>query len=128
MEKSFLTQTKTAENIKQFLLIFRYDADMKTPDEAFLKSNVQDWGAFVGELIQSSKLVNSFRPSPDGRTITGTDKITQNSVYNKNGEIISSIFVINANTMEEASDIANKCPIYEMGGSVEIRPIVNMVN
>jgi hypothetical protein len=39
-----------------------------------------------------------------------------------------SIFVIKAANPEEATAIANKCPIYEMDDSVEIRPIINTTN
>ena len=38
--------------------------------------------------------------------------------------VVSSIFVINrARSMEEAAEIARKCPVYEMNGSVEVRAI-----
>ena len=37
--------------------------------------------------------------------------------------VVSSIFVIRARSMEEAAEIARKCPVYEMNGSVEVRAI-----
>lgn len=93
-----------------------------------LKSYNQHWGAFISELARSGKLVTGLRPSTDGRTITGSAKTLNNAAYSKNGEEISSIFVIKAANLDEASSIAKKCPIYEMDGSVEIRPIINVAN
>ena len=43
-------------------------------------------------------------------------------------EVVSSVFVIKAANMDEAAAIAQKCPIYDMGGNVEVRAVINMAN
>ena len=98
------------------------------PDADMTKSYIQHWDAFIGGLAQSGKLVTGLRPSTDGRTIMGPAKTSKNAAYTKDGEEISSIFVIRAANLDEASSIAQKCPIFEMDGSVEIRPVINATN
>jgi len=121
-------QQKTGDSARQFLLIIRYKSDMKMPDAEALKANGQHWGNFIGGLAQSGKLVTGFRPANEGKTITGAAKITKDGVYDMGKDVVSSIFVIKAANMDEAAAIAQKCPIYEMGGSVEIRAVINTAN
>ncbi len=121
-------QKNSADSAREFLLIVRYKSDMKMPDPDMLKSIAQRWGTFIGELSRSGKLITGLRPSTDGRTITGSAKKLNNAAYTRDGEEISSIFVIRAANLDEASSLAQKCPIYEMDGSVEIRPIINATN
>ncbi|HMH31538.1 MAG TPA: YciI family protein [Puia sp.] len=121
-------QRNPGDSTREFLLIVRYKSGMKVPDADMLKSNTQHWGVFIGELARSGKLVTGLRPAADGRTISGSARTLNNAAYSKNGEEVSSIFVIKAANMDEASSIAQKCPIYEMDGSVEIRSITNTTN
>ena len=123
-----LAQQKTGDSARQFLLIVRYKSDMKMPDAEALKANGQHWGSFIGGLAQSGKLVSGYRPANEGKTITGTAKTIKDGVYDMGKDVVSSIFVIKAVNMDEAAAIAQKCPIFEFGGSVEIRAVNNTAN
>ncbi len=121
-------QQNPGRNTRKFLLIVRNKTDMKNPNADTLKSYIQHWGIFINELTQSGKLIDGIRPSTEGRTITGSTRTLKDSAYTKNGEEISSIFVIRVTNLDEASLIALKCPIYEMNGSVEIRDVIDATN
>jgi hypothetical protein len=99
------------DSARQFLLIVRNKVGTPQPTQEELKTIGAHWGAFIGELAQSGKLVMGYRPGKDGAY---GDK-----------EVLSSVFVIKAGSLEEAAEMAKKCPIYEMDGSVEVRAIVN---
>lgn len=126
--QSLFAQKNLADSSQLFLLIIRYKTNLKAADADKLKSNIRHWGVFIGELAQTGKLVTGYRPATTGRTITGSMKTSSNSAFNQAGEEISSIFVIKAASIDEASAVAQKCPIYEMDGSVEIRPVNNTTN
>ena len=66
----------------------RYKANMPQPSQEEMKTIGAHWGAFIGELAQSGKLIG-------------------------------------AGSIEEATEIVKKCPIYEMDGSVEVRSVIN---
>jgi hypothetical protein len=116
------------DSTQQFLLIIRYKPNMPKSSADALKANTQRWGQFIGQLAQSGKLVTGFRPGTHGKTFSGNAKTATDGVYAGDKEVVSSIFVIKAANMEEASDIAKKCPIYEFDGSVEIRPVIDAAN
>jgi hypothetical protein len=117
-----LAQQKTKS---QFLLIIRFKADFKPPSDDAVKTNIKHWEDYMGNLAQSGDLVAGYRPAGDGLTISGTDKTLTSTVYVANDELVSSILVINAVDMDTAKTIADKCPVFEFGGSVEVRAVIN---
>jgi hypothetical protein len=125
---SLFAQQNAGGEGKQYMLIVRYRMDVPAPDAETMKANGQHWGEFIGKLAQSGKLVSGLRPEQAGRTISGKDKTVQESAYMGDKAVVSSFFVIKAADLDEATTIAKQCPIYELGGSVEIRGIMNMAN
>lgn len=113
---------------KQFMLIVRYRTDAPAPGADVVKSNGQKWGEFIGDLAKSGKLVSGLRPQQAGRMITGQDKTVQESAYIGDKALVSAFFVVKAASLDEATEIARKVPIYELGGSVEIKEVMNNAN
>jgi hypothetical protein len=125
---SFSQTNNNATSKPAFLLIFRFKSNFVPSSQEAVQTNIKHWQEYMSNLGQSGKLVSGFRPSNQGKTITGTKKITQEGVYISNNELISSFIIINAASMDEAGEIARKCPIFEFDGSVEIRPLMEKAN
>ena len=80
----------------------------------------------MGGLAKSDDLVSGFRPAGSGLTISGTEKSLSSSPYVSDGLLVSSVMIIKAANMDGAKEIAGNCPVYEFGGSVEVRPMMNI--
>jgi hypothetical protein len=113
---------------QQYIIIFRFKSNFVARSQEEVQTNIKHWQEYMSNLGQSGKLVSGFRPTNEGRTISGTDKIVKQEAYIANNELISSFIIINALSMDEASEIAKKCPIFELNGSVEIRPLMQTAN
>jgi len=111
----------------QFILIIRSKADVKA-SAADIQNNIKHWQEYMGELGKNGKIAGGYRPANEGVTISGTNKTQKDSAYIANGEIVSSFLIINAADINEAKQIAAKCPVFELQGSVEIRTIRNTAN
>jgi hypothetical protein len=109
----------------QFLFIIRFKADFKPASDEAVKNNVKKWQEYMGGLAKSGSLAGGYRPASEGLTISGTEKSVKSNAYISDGELISSVLIINAPDMDAAKSIADKCPVYEFGGSVEVRPVMN---
>jgi len=114
-----------AETKSQYLLIVRFKTDFKPATDTTISVNIKHWQAYMGSLAQSGKIAGGYRPSGDGVTISGTQKSIANTPYTSNNDLLSSILIINADDLNDAKAIATKCPALELGGSVEVRPIMN---
>jgi hypothetical protein len=111
----------------QYVLIIRSKADVKASLET-IKTNIQHWTAWMTDLGQHGKIAGGYRFPVEGTTLTGTDKPAKPTPYIANGEMVSSFLIINAADLNEAKQIAAKCPTFELGGNVEIRAIQNTAN
>jgi hypothetical protein len=111
----------------QYLLIIRSRSDIKAAT-ADIETNIRHWQEYMAGLGKNGKLAGGYRPAPEGITIEGKNKSTKPMAYISNAELVSSFLVINAADMEEAKQIALKCPVFELQGNVEIRQIQNTAN
>jgi hypothetical protein len=113
----------------QYILIIRSKAEtVKEASPDAIKTNIMHWTAWMTDLGKTGKIAGGYRPANDGVTINGTDKTAFQSPYIANGEVVTSFLIINAADMDEAKLIAAKCPVFELQGNVEIRPIQNTAN
>jgi hypothetical protein len=115
-----------AKTKSQFLLIVRFKTDFKPSSEEAVKNNIKHWQDYMGNLAQSGDLVAGYRPAGEGLTLTGSTKVLNPTPYMANGELVSSVLVIKAVNMDAAKAIADKCPVFEFGGSVEVRSIMDL--
>jgi hypothetical protein len=109
----------------QFLLIIRFKTDFKPSSDNAVQTNIKRWQDYMGNLAKSGSLIGGYRPADDGLTISGTERSLKTTPYIENGELVSSVLIINAVDMDDAKTIADKCPVFEFGGSIEVRPMLN---
>ena len=109
----------------QFLLIIRSKADLKPASDEAVKTNIRHWQEYMTNLGKSGTLVAGYSPATEGLTISGTNKELKSSSYIADNELVSSVLVINAVDMDAAKAIADKCPVFEFGGSIEVRAVTN---
>ena len=111
----------------QYILIIRSKADIKASQDE-IKTNISHWMAYMGDLGKNGKIAGGYRLPTNGVTLKGPDKKEATTPYIANGEEVSSFLIINAADLTEARQIAAKCPVFELGGNVEIRAIQNTAN
>jgi hypothetical protein len=111
------------DSTHQYLFIVRYNITAPKLSDDAIKNNIQHWGAWIGQLAQTGKLVTAYRPGNGGQTLSGTAKIAKDGPYTDDKAVVSSIFIIKAASLDDAGTIAKTCPIYETDGSIEIRPL-----
>lgn len=115
------------DTTKQFILIVRYNVTAK-PTQEDMQTNIKHWNEFMGSLGQAGQIVSGYRPGQEGKSITGKSQTTKDGPYIAENELISSFIIIKARDFAAAEIIAKKCPIYELGGSVEIRSLMQQAN
>ncbi len=74
-----------------------------------------DQGQLVsGDGLQDTKIL-----------ITGKNSIVQDSTYLEVKEMIGGYYLIEAENLETAIEIAKNCPCHLWGGTTQLRPIMN---
>ncbi|GGA96071.1 YciI family protein [Puia dinghuensis] len=112
--------------MKEFLFVYRadyetYPSARKSPEE--MQAITQKWMNWVAGIAAQGKLAdrgNSLVPS--GKVLKSNGSISDGP-YTEIKESIMGYTLVKASSIEEATALANGCPILSVGGNVEIREI-----
>ncbi|XLS29686.1 YciI family protein [Flavobacteriaceae bacterium M23B6Z8] len=108
----------------EFMLIFRMEASEDyQPSQEELDQMLAQWGGYIGGIASQGKLVRTNELSFQGAVVKADKSVTP-GVYASDKVVVGGYMIIKASSLEEAQEIAKKCPILLMGGSVEIRGVV----
>jgi|CXWL01.1.fsa_nt_gi hypothetical protein len=111
--------------MEKFLFLFRgSDAgtSQQSPEEK--QSHMQKWGIWIGRLAERGIFLAGDPISKEGKMVNGGNKSVSDGPYKANGESVGGYFIINARSIDEAVEISKDSPIFEFGGSVEVRQVV----
>lgn len=113
--------------MNEFLLVFRTDYEtmntlaQRTPDE--LKANAERWMEWIKGITANNNLVSiGNRLLPSGKVVKA-DHVVADGPYMEIKECLIGYTIVKANTLGEATELAEGCPILAIGGSVEVRQI-----
>ena len=91
-----------------------------------MQAMMKPWQDWMGGLAAQNKLVSpGNRLASDGRVAKANDLIT-NGPYVETKEAIGGYIIIRAESLDEAAQLSKGCPIFQMGGNVEVRSIIPM--
>ncbi len=113
------------EQLKDFMLLFRMQPSNQQPTPAQLNEMHQQWGDFIGNIAMQGKLVSTYQLGFEGKQIAA-DQSTTEGVYVTNNQMLAGNMVLKAINIDQAVNLAKKCPILLMGGVVEVRQIQPM--
>ena len=58
-----------------------------------------------------------------GKVVGGTKKTVTDGPYAETKDVIGGFSIVEAKDLDQAAQLAAGCPITDVGGSVEVRPI-----
>ena len=91
-----------------------------------MQSHMGKWMAWIDKLNSEGKYVAGEPLIPGGKLVSGKNKTVTDGPYTEGKEVVGGFFIINANSLDEATVIAKDCPDYELGGSVQVRQVMKM--
>ena len=108
----------------QYILFILSERNAKAlPDE------MQRMGKFAGELIQAGKLKGGapLMPEAQGKRIRkrGGKLVVTDGPFAETKEVIGGFFIVEADSKEEALEVASRCPAAE-SSIVELREAIKM--
>jgi hypothetical protein len=91
-----------------------------------LQQHLARWNAWTGELLAAGRLAGAhpLGHPPTGSTVRGRDRVVTDGPYAESKDLVSGVLIVEAATLAEATELARGCPIFELDGSVEVRPVI----
>jgi hypothetical protein len=85
------------------------------------------WMAWLKDLGDKGVLKNAGQPlDRSGRLVSGSKRTITDGLFTEAKDVIGGYTIVEAKDIEHATELARGCPIFEVGGGVEIRPTMKM--
>ncbi|HWK06372.1 MAG TPA: YciI family protein [Puia sp.] len=113
--------------MKDFMFIFRGPTpeDLKlTPEES--QASMQKWFEWIGELSAKGRYVGGDPLLKEGKLIQGKKPVATDGPFAEGKELLGGYFIIKAESLEEATELAFGFPDFDVQGSVEVREIMKI--
>jgi hypothetical protein len=108
--------------MNEFLYLIRGGATPDSPEQ--MQKRIEKWLVWMKQLDAKGHIKDRGNPLENsGKVVSGRHKAISDGPYAEAKEAIGGYMLILAKDLSYAAEIAKGCPILEVGGSVEIRPI-----
>lgn len=111
--------------MKDFMLIFigaNY-SDIGLSPEA-MQTQMGKWWDWHGKMEAKGILKGGHALKPGQRHISGPDRTVTDRASTELKEIVGGYYVISAKDLEEATEVAQGYPDFDLGGTVEVREVM----
>ncbi|SRR5579883_529234 len=109
--------------------VFLYRGGMNAgapPSPEVMEAQMKRWQTWFEKLGQEGKLKDWGAPlQREGKHVAAGGTITDGP-FAEGKEVIGGYSIIKAKDLAEAATLAKGCPVFETGGSVEVRPVAPM--
>ena len=111
--------------MSEFTYLYRGRDTTASPEQR--QQHLQKWVAWFKELGASGHLKELGHPLESaGMVVKGNQKIVTDGPYAEAKDVVGGYSLIEAKDLAHAVEISKGCPILEVGGFVEVRPIMQI--
>jgi hypothetical protein len=108
--------------MSEFTYLFRGREVSPSPDQ--MQKTMEKWMAWFKELGENGHMKDPGHPlEHTGKVVKGRQKTVMDGPYAEAKDVIGGYVVIEAKDLAQATELSKGCPILDVGGSVEVRPI-----
>lgn len=109
--------------MKNFLFLYRSEPSKNQPSPEEMQANMKRWMDWVGALAAQDKLVDRGSSLQAAGKVVKQNTMITDGPYTELKEVIAGYSMVKAASIEEATALAQGCPIFNSGGNVEVREI-----
>ena len=112
--------------MSEFLFVYRGgERPSGSPEQ--MQRQMQKWVAWMKELGDKGHMKDPGHPlEATGKVVKGSAKSITDGPYAEAKDLIGGYTLIEANDLGQAAELSRGCPILDVGGLVEVRPIMKM--
>jgi hypothetical protein len=111
--------------MSEFVFLYRGgNRPTGTPEQ--MQQQMQRWGAWMKELGAKGHLKEAGHPLENpGKVVHGGGKGGTDGPYAEK-DLVCGFTIVEAKDLAHAAELTTGCPIFSVGGLVEVRPIMKM--
>jgi hypothetical protein len=108
--------------MSEFTFLFRGRQTFTSPEQG--QRHTEKWLAWFKTLSAEGHLKDPGHPlEGTGKVVRGSQKQVMDGPYAEAKDVVGGFTIVETRDLQEAAELAKGCPILEVGGSVEVRPV-----
>jgi hypothetical protein len=109
----------------EFVFLYRGGARDRSPEQ--MQQNMQKWMAWMKDLGANGHLKDRGQPlERAGKLVQGKQKTVTDGPFAEAKDVVGGYTLIEAEDLSEAVELSKGCPIFEVEGAVEVRPVLKL--
>ena len=108
----------------KFLFVYRNSSESygtMSPEE--MQQMLQKWNAWLTAGLRQSWMLDAGDGLKKEGRVVNAGKVVTDGPFIEVKEVVGGFSIAQADTLEAAAELAKGCPIFQRGGSVEVRPL-----
>jgi len=113
--------------MKEFMYLFRGGDGVRaqqSPEE--MQAHMQKWGAWMQALGESGNFVAGLPLDAGGSVVAEAGAVITDGPFAEGKEVVGGYLIVKASDLAHAVELSKGCPIYEHGGTTEVRELMAM--
>src|SRR5260370_18390278 len=111
--------------MSEFVYLYRGGQTGRSPER--MQQMMQKWMAWMKELGAKGHIKDQGQPlERAGKLVKGKQKTVADWPFAEAKDIVAGYTLIEARDLRQAADLSKGCPIFEVDGEVEVRPVMKM--
>jgi hypothetical protein len=111
--------------MSQFVYLYRGAERGGSPEK--MQETMQKWMAWFKQLTEKGHIKDIGQPlEHTGKLVKGKQKTVTDGPFAETKDIVGGFTLVEARDLEQAVELSKGCPIFEVDGAVEVRPVMKM--
>jgi len=111
--------------MNEFVFLYRGGEAGRSPERA--QQVMQKWMAWFKELAEKGHIKDRGQPlERTGKLVNGKRKTVIDGPFAEAKDVVGGYTLILANDLDQAAELSKGCPILEVDGQVEVRPVMKL--
>ena len=111
--------------MSEFVYLYRGGEGGRSPERA--QQMMQKWMAWLKELGAKGHIKDQGQPlERSGKLVRGKQKTVTDGPFAEAKDVVGGYTLVEANDLAQAVELSKGCPIFEVDGAVEVRPVMKL--
>jgi hypothetical protein len=112
--------------MSEFVFLYR-GGERPTGSPEQMQQQMQKWMGWMKELTEKGHIKDPGHPlERTGKLVTGKSKAITDGPFAEAKDIVGGYTIVQARDLGHAAELTSGCPILDIGGFVEVRPVMQM--
>jgi hypothetical protein len=113
--------------MSEFIYLYRGGEERADRSPQEMQQVMQKWVSWLTGLADQGHIKDRGQPlERGGKLVSGKQKIVTDGPFAEAKDLVGGFTVVVARDIDQAAELSKGCPIFDAGGFVEVRPVLQM--